>query len=66
MWDFDCLHFAQYILINAHIIDCKQSGCKKIYRMEELVDWNPCVCQYCLSTLELDTENRMYLRVNQK
>ncbi len=25
VWDFDCLHFVQYILISAHCIDCKQA-----------------------------------------
>ncbi len=34
VWDFDCLHFAQYILISPHGIDCKQTWCKKIYRMD--------------------------------
>ncbi len=38
MWDFDCLHFAQYILISPHGIDCKQTWCKKIYRMDR-VSW---------------------------
>ncbi len=33
VWDFDCLHFAQYILISPHGIDCKQNWCKKMYRM---------------------------------
>ncbi len=30
VWDFDCLHFAQYILIYPHDNDCKQTWCKKI------------------------------------
>ncbi len=30
----DCLHFAPDILISPHGIDCKQSWCKKIYRMD--------------------------------
>ncbi len=38
VWDFDCLHFAQYILISPHVIDCKQSWCKKIYPMDR-VSW---------------------------
>ncbi len=36
VWYFDCLHFAQYILISPHGIDCKQTRCKKIYRMDRL------------------------------
>ncbi len=38
VWDFDCLHFAQYILISPHGIDCKKNWCKKIYRMDR-VSW---------------------------
>ncbi len=38
VWDFDCLHFAQYILISPHGIDCKQTWCKKIYDMNR-VSW---------------------------
>ncbi len=38
LWDFDCLHFAQYILISPHGIDCKQTWCKKIYHMDR-VSW---------------------------
>ncbi len=38
VWDFDCLHFAQYILISPYGIDCKQTWCKKIYRMDR-VSW---------------------------
>ncbi len=34
LWDFDCLHFAQYISISPHGIDCKQTWCKKIYCMD--------------------------------
>ncbi len=33
LWDFACLHFAQYILISQHGIDCKQTWCKPIYCM---------------------------------
>ncbi len=33
LWDFDCLHFAQYISISQNVIDYKQTWCKKIYRM---------------------------------
>ncbi len=36
--DFDCLHFAQYILISPHGIDGKQTWFKKIYRMDR-VSW---------------------------
>ncbi len=32
-WEFDCLHFAQYIWISPHGIGCKQTWSKKIYRM---------------------------------
>ncbi len=38
VWDFDCLHFAQYISISPHAIDCKQTWCKKIYLMDR-VSW---------------------------
>ncbi len=38
MWDFAFLHFAQYISISPHGIDCKQTWCKKIYRMDK-VSW---------------------------
>ncbi len=38
VWEFDCLHFAQYILISLHGIDCKQTWCKKIYHMDR-VSW---------------------------
>ncbi len=38
VWDFDCLHFAQYISISPHGIDCKQTWCKKIYCMDR-VSW---------------------------
>ncbi len=38
MWDFGCLHFAQYILISPHGIDCKQTWFKKIYHMDR-VSW---------------------------
>ncbi len=31
-----CLHFAQYILISPHGIDCRQTLCKKIYRMDRV------------------------------
>ncbi len=34
VWDFDFLHFAQFILISPHGIDCKQTWCKKIYHMD--------------------------------
>ncbi len=27
VWEFDCLHFAQYISIRPHGIDCKQTWC---------------------------------------
>ncbi len=33
VWEFDCLHFAQYISMSPHGIGCKQTWCKKIYRM---------------------------------
>ncbi len=38
VWDFDCLHFAQYISISPHGIDCKQTWYKKIYCMDR-VSW---------------------------
>ncbi len=36
--NFDCLHFAEYILISPHGIDCKQTWCKNIYHMDR-VSW---------------------------
>ncbi len=38
VWDFDCLHFAQYISISPNCINCKQTWCKKIYCMDR-VSW---------------------------
>ncbi len=38
VWDFDCLHFTQYISISPHGSDCKQTWCKKIYCMDR-VSW---------------------------
>ncbi len=38
VWEFDCLHFAQYISMNLYGISCKQTWCKKIYRMKR-VSW---------------------------
>ncbi len=43
VWDFDYLHFAQYILISPHGIDCKQTWCKKIYHMDR-VSWLKHLC----------------------
>ncbi len=31
VWEFDCLHFAQYISIRPHGIDSKHTWCKTIY-----------------------------------
>ncbi len=38
---FDCLHFAQYILLSRHSIDFKQTWCKKITCMDSVInlDW---------------------------
>ncbi len=41
VWDFDCLHFAQYILISPHGIDCKQSWHKESYHMDRVSWLNP-------------------------
>ncbi len=38
--EFDCLHFVQYIL-SPQCIGCKQTGCKKIYRMNIVTSLNP-------------------------
>ncbi len=35
VWEFDCLYFAQYISIKPYDIDCKQTWCMKIYRMNK-------------------------------
>ncbi len=39
VWDFNCLHFALYISISQHGIDCKHTWCKRIYCMKEPADW---------------------------
>ncbi len=44
VWDFDCLHFAQYILISPQGIDCKQTWCKKIF-----VSFVIIFCYFCLN-----------------
>ncbi len=38
VWDFDCLHIAQYISKSPHGIGCKQTWCKKIYHMY-IISW---------------------------
>ncbi len=43
LWDFDCLHFAQYIWISPHGIDCKQTWCKRIYCMDR-ISWLKPMC----------------------
>ncbi len=34
LWELDWLHFAQYISIRPHGIDCTQTWCKTIYRIK--------------------------------
>ncbi len=41
--EFDCLHFAQYISISPHGIDCKQTWCKRIYHMNRASWLNPLI-----------------------
>ncbi len=41
VWDFDCLHFAQYVSISPHGIGCKQTWCKKIIRMNRATSISP-------------------------
>ncbi len=35
VWEFGCLHLAQYISIRPHGIDHNQTWCEKIYRMNK-------------------------------
>ncbi len=44
VWDFDYLHFAQYISISPHGIDCKQTWCKKIHCMDRVSWLEPLLC----------------------
>ncbi len=46
LWDFDCLHFAQYITIGPHDIYCKQAWCKVIHHMDR-VSWLTTVIIIC-------------------
>ncbi len=41
VWEFHCLHFVQFISMSPHGIGCKQTWCKKIYRMNRATWLNP-------------------------
>ncbi len=45
VWDFDCLHVAQYISISPDGIDCKQTWCNRMYRIN-IVSWLNSLMEY--------------------
>ncbi len=65
VWEFDCLHFAKYISIWPHGIDCKQTWscwCLKIYHMNRATWLNP-LWKCLVVTLEYLTYHWQHISV---
>ncbi len=66
VWDLDFLHFAQYISISPHGIDCKQTWCKKIYCMDRVSWLKPLMFEHCIISYlaNTDTSDTMHSSKN--
>ncbi len=65
VWDHEYLHFAQCISISPHGIDCKQTWCRRIYRMNKASWLNPLIIIYLnIEVLSIDWFPSIYIALH--